>query len=169
MGYYPPSSRKRTMKEKGRPAMLRFFLLLALLSVSCLACTPSAVEGPGYEATMLMLPEGRPDAGREAFVALGCASCHAVARDPDLPAPVSASPGPELDASVASLGRGRLATSVIAPSHKVAKKYRAETEGGGTAMGDYSAVMTVQQLADVVAYIERQGHEARAPAGKTSG
>jgi mono/diheme cytochrome c family protein len=115
---------------------------------------------------MLMLPEGRPDAGRDAFVALGCASCHTVAGDSDLPAPVSASLGPELGVHVATLGRGSIATSVIAPNHKVARKYRAATEGGSSPMADYSAVMTVRQLADIVAYIERQGLETRAKTGQ---
>ncbi len=149
--------------------MLRNVLLLSLGAVLCLACAPSTVETPDYEATMLMLPEGQPEAGRTAFVSLGCTSCHAVAWDNELPAPTSPSPGPELGLDVAKLGPGGLATSVVAPSHKIAEKYRSPDGGESSRMADYSGVMTIRQLADIVAYLERQGLETQARSGQTPG
>ena len=149
--------------------MLRKVLLFVSGALSCLACAPSAVETPEYKATMLILPEGQPEAGREAFVSLGCTSCHTVAWDEDLPAPVSASPGPELGLDVAKLGPGSLATSIVVPSHQVAEKYRSPTGGDVSRMTDYSRVMTIRQLADIVAYLERQGLETQAKSGQTPG
>ena len=149
--------------------MLHKVLLLASGAMLCLACAPSAVETPDYRATMLMLPEGQPEAGREAFVSLGCTSCHTVAWDEDLPAPVPPSPGPELGLDVAKLGPGGLATSVVAPSHRIADRYRSPTGGDISRMTDYSGVMTVRQLADIVAYLERQGLETQAKTGQTPG
>jgi len=144
-------------------------LLLASGILLCLACTPSTVETPDYAATMLMLPEGQPEAGREAFISLGCAACHAVAWDRELPAPASTVPAPELGLDVAKLGPGGLATSVVAPSHQVAERYRTPTGGKRSPMTDYSGIMTVRQLADIVAYLERQGLETRAKTGQVPG
>ena len=149
--------------------MLHKVLLLASGAMLFLACAPSTVETPDYRATMLMLPEGQPEAGREAFVSLGCTSCHTVAWDEDLPAPVTPSPGPELGLDVAKLGPGGLATSVVAPSHQIADSYRSPTGGDISRMTDYSGVMTVRQLADIVAYLERQGLETQAKTGQTPG
>jgi hypothetical protein len=149
--------------------MLRKVLLVASGAMMCLACAPSTVETPDYTATMLLLPEGKPEAGGEAFVSLGCTACHTVAWDDDLPAPVSASPGPELGLDVAKLGPGGLATSVVAPSHKIAERYRSPTDSKLSPMTDYSAIMTVRQLADIVAYLERQGLETKARTGQAPG
>jgi cytochrome c2 len=149
--------------------MLRKVLLVASGAMLCLACAPSTVDTPDYRATMLMLPEGQPEAGRDAFASLGCTSCHTVAWDRDLPAPVSASPGPELGLDVAKLGPGGLASSVVAPSHQIAKKYRSPTAGNVSPMTDYSGIMTVRQLADIVAYLERQGLETQAKTGQAPG
>ena len=149
--------------------MRRDVLILVSGAVLCLACTPSAVETPDYKATMLMLPEGQPDAGREAFISLGCARCHSVAWDAELPAPDPEYPGPELGLDVAKLGPGSLATSVVAPSHKVAEEYRPPGGRKTSRMVDYSGIMTVRQLADIVAYLERQGLETQAKTGQSPG
>ena len=149
--------------------MKRTMLLVALGAALALGCAPAAVEGDDYRATMLLLPEGQPDAGREVFVSMGCASCHTVAWDPDLPAPVSASPGPELGLDVAKIGPGSLATSIVAPSHKVADAYKRTDGGPPSPMPDYSGSMTIRQLADIVAYLERQGLETQARTGQAPG
>jgi len=146
--------------------MRRKILLVAMSALLVLACAQNVGETDGYKTTMLMLPEGDPDAGREAFVALACASCHTVAWDSDLPAPVSPTPGPELGLDPAQLGPGGIATSIVAPSHKVAAKF--QRSDGRSPMVDYTGTMTVRQLADVVAYLERQGMETRAKTGQAA-
>jgi len=148
--------------------MQRTLLLVALAGSLALACA-QAPDSADYQATMLMLPEGEPDAGREAFVSLGCATCHSVAWADDLPAPLSATPGPELGLDVLQAGPGRIATSIVAPSHRVADKYRAMTEGEVSPMRDNNSVMTIRQLSDIVAFLQRQGLETRSRTGVSPG
>jgi mono/diheme cytochrome c family protein len=138
--------------------------LVMISALLALACTPSAVDTE-YKTTMLMLPEGEPEAGRDAFMSLGCAGCHTVAWDEELPSSAAASLGPELGLDVEKLGPGGLATSVIAPSHKVSAKYQEMTGSGASPMRDYSREMTIRQLADIVAYLERQGLKTQAKTG----
>ena len=133
--------------------------LLALLST---ACGPDArpPDNPGYEVAVLMLPEGDAGAGREAFLRLGCVACHAVAWDDDLPAPTSPNPGPELGVHPVQPGPGGVAASITAPSHKVPPMY--QTANGGSPMPDYTQLLTVRQLADLITYLRRQGLETQA-------
>lgn len=148
--------------------MQRKMRLIVMIPWLALGCAPGTDEPGSYRATMVMLPEGRPEAGREAFLVLGCASCHTVAWDPDLPPPVSKTPGPTLGLDPSKLGPGGLATSIVAPSHKVAERYR-RAEGPPSPMTDFSGTMTIRQLSDVVAYLERQGLETQAKSGQTPG
>ena len=145
--------------------MKRKAMLLALAPLLALACGQAADHGD-YELAMLMLPEGQPEAGREAFVALGCATCHAVAWDGELPAPVSPTPGPELGVDPVQLGPGGVAASITAPAHKVPARYR--KDDGATPMPEYSQIMTIRQLADIVTYLRRQGLETQARTGSGS-
>jgi len=140
--------------------MRRIGLLLVVSATLALACAQSTVE-TNYEVAVVMLPEGRPEAGREAFKSLGCVACHAVAWEKELPAPTSARPGPELGVDSVQSGPGSLATSVVAPSHRVAEKYQTGTQEASP-MLDYTDTMTIRQLADIVAYLQRQGLETRA-------
>jgi len=52
---------------------------------------------------------------------------------------------------------GDLVTSVINPSHKIFRRHskqKVSTEEGGSKMITYNEVMTVQQLVDLVTYLE---------------
>jgi len=149
--------------------MQRTILLVALVAVFGLACAQSTTDSEDLRATMLLLPEGEPDAGRAAFISLGCAGCHAVAWDSELPAPLPAVRAPELGLDVAKIGPGGLATSIVAPSHKVPDKYRREGDGGVSPMRDFTGTMTIRQLTDIVAYLERQGLETQARTGAAPG
>jgi mono/diheme cytochrome c family protein len=132
-----------------------------------LGCAQNPVETE-YRTTMLALPEGEAEAGREAFVSLGCAACHKVASDEELPTSDAGALGPELGLEVAKLGPGGLATSIVAPSHKVPAKYQGLTEGGASPMRDYTREMTIRQLADLVAYLERQGLKSQTRSGQAA-
>jgi hypothetical protein len=103
---------------------------------------------------MVVMPDGHADAGRAAFVGLGCTSCHAVAWASDLPAPVVDVGAPVLGKSVAGTSPGMIATAIIAPSHYVPKAIRTASGEDVSPMGDYSDAMTVRQLVDVVAYLK---------------
>jgi mono/diheme cytochrome c family protein len=102
------------------------------------------------------LPPGDAEAGRAAFVALECHSCHTVAGVPDLPAP-------RLTPPIALGGKvplprtdGDLTTDIILPSSHFARGYPAEhvQEGARSKMPDYTERMSVRQLADLVAFLQ---------------
>ena len=113
-----------------------------------------------YEPVTLYLPEGDPAAGREAFMELRCTVCHPVTGDEDLPAPVSATRGPQLAPPAGATDTTRLASSIVAPSHIISSGISAETKdrltGVLSPMGDFSSIMTVRQLTDLVAYLREE-------------
>ena len=136
--------------------MLRHPVLLIALCLS-----PSvAFAQTRYEPVSLYLAEGDPAAGREAFVELRCTACHPVAGDQDLPAPVSAARGPQLGSAAGPTDVDRLASSIASPSHLISSSISEETKqrltGVLSPMGDFSSVMTVRQLSDLVAYLREE-------------
>jgi L-cysteine S-thiosulfotransferase len=129
--------------------------LLALLA----GCETSPQSGKGFT-----LPEGDVVRGEAAFVALQCHACHSVSgvelpeREPELDRPVA------LGGEVTRISTyGELVASIINPSHKLARGYPQETiaENGESKMTNYNEVMTVQQLTDLVAFL--QSHYTLAP------
>lgn len=139
-------------------------LLVILGALPAAACLQGAPDG-GYEVAVMVLPEGRPEAGRSTFVSLGCVACHRVAWEDDLPTPTSRTPGPELGLDASQLGPGEIASSIIAPNHRVAPKYRQTAADDSSPMPNFAATMTIEQLADLVAYLRRQGAETQAKIG----
>lgn len=106
-----------------------------------------------------LLPQGDPGAGRQAFITLRCTGCHRVSGDPELPAPVAAEGGPVLGDRATIHTPGSLATAIVAPSHTIAPGGAAWREGELSRMGEYASIMTIQQLADLVSYLEEPGGE----------
>ncbi|MGD8396021.1 MAG: c-type cytochrome [Candidatus Eiseniibacteriota bacterium] len=138
-------------------------LLIGLAAASLLTCA----TGPGretYEVATVTWPHGDPVAGREAFVELGCTSCHAVSWESELPAPVAAVDAPALGRALATQPMGSVATSIVLPSHWVTPQVRHTDEDGLSPMGDFTRAMTVRQLIDVVAYVRSGGGDAVADA-----
>ncbi len=103
------------------------------------------------------LPDGDVSTGEATFVALNCHSCHTVFGR-ELPA---------VDGSVeskVSLGGevsriktyGELVTAVINPSHTLKRGEPKEkvSEDGKSKMPNFNQAMTVQQLIDVVAFLQ---------------
>lgn len=127
------------------------------LTVVAAACLAAGCDGGPASAAGFRLPDGDPAAGREAFVELNCHSCHTVVGT-DLPAPPN--PGPvsvTLGGEVTRLETyGDLVTSIINPSYKIARGYPAElvTRDGESVMLDYNDTLTVQQLIDLVAFLQ---------------
>lgn len=106
------------------------------------------------------LPEGNEIRGREAFVYLQCHSCHTLSgvelpSEPHSPEP----PFVELGGSVTRVKTyGQLITAIINPSHKLAEGYPEEmvSEDGESKMPVYNEVMTVQELIDIVTFLQPQ-------------
>lgn len=137
-----------------KPCVDLFIAALAILTASC---GLPQVTGQG-ETVIVTLPAADPQAGRQVFADLKCTTCHRVPSEPSFPPPVSASPGPALDGSLAGRDFSYLATAIVSPSHRISQdvnpEVRSHMHGVLSPMGDYSRVMTVQQLADVHAYLQ---------------
>jgi len=121
-------------------------LILVLLT----ACDPGAKAAKGFR-----LPEGDIERGKQAFVALECNRCHTVS---GVQLAKHVSPG---KFSVALGGEvikvktyGQLVTSIINPSHNIAKSFdRSKLEGEGSPMPQVNDKMIVQQMIDLVAFL----------------
>lgn len=118
-----------------------------------------AVQAPAQEDQTApreyYVPPGDPAAGREAFRALKCYSCHRVAHDAMLPAPVAAQPGPVLQFDPQADSAEKVATMILSPSHTIAGGFGEQTpeDVQFSRMGDFSDSMTVRQLKDIVSYL----------------
>ena len=105
------------------------------------------------------LPEGDPIMGKDAFLYMQCNECHTVA-GMDLPRlPQRDPPYVELGGQVTSVKTyGDLVTSIINPSHRLAQGYPVEdvAENGESKMRIYNEYMTVQELIDIVMFLQPQ-------------
>ncbi len=123
--------------------------LLAAVLLVC-ACGPKSPLG-------FSLPDGDAERGRAAFLALRCNSCHevdgsAIEYREGLAHIVLGGPTTRVRT------QGELVTSIINPSHRIAPRYPEEqvTVNGESVMSAayLNDVMTVQQLIDLVAFLQ---------------
>ena len=119
------------------------------------AAPARAQEENQMDESPFYLAPGDAAAGREAFLAYRCTTCHAVAGDLELPHPAAAVPAPVLKFGSKTPAH-TIAQAIVAPSHTIAEGF-----GKGTpediqksAMRDYSDVMTIRHLRDIVAYLK---------------
>lgn len=132
---------------------LKRLIAIAALLLPLAGC-PLGPESPRGFA----LPEGNADAGRQAFVELRCHDCHSAdgveLHDPDA-----------TDIAFALGGRStrvttyaELVTSIINPSHRLSVNFpkKKAAVGGESRMHNYNDVMTVQELIDLVAFLQPQ-------------
>lgn len=106
----------------------------------------------------LQLPEGDVTRGKTAYRDLWCHGCH-VARghEKEFPAPYAQPAIPVvLGMESQKPGRMELVNSLINPSHRIEPNFQKElvTNGQFSRMGDYNEIMTLQQLSDLVAFLE---------------
>jgi sulfur-oxidizing protein SoxX len=126
-------------------------LVLVLLISGCDVGPKSAV---GFR-----LPDGNVDAGQQLFVQLQCNNCHFFAG-------LELAPPIRTGAAMVTLGGsstrirtyGRLVSSIINPSHRLLEKYPEEevSVNGESLMQNYNQTMTIQQLIDLVAFLQGQ-------------
>lgn len=105
------------------------------------------------------LSEGDPVAGEKAFAKMQCYSCHTVPgkRFVD-PSQKSGGIGPDLTPAVARLPREYLAESVVNFDRFFAHgqyRLRYHAPDGSSRMGDYTEIMTVRELIDIVEFIKQ--------------
>ncbi len=138
------------------------WLVVALALLGGAGCDRGAKSAMGFR-----LPDGSAEQGLDDFVALQCHSCHVVIGI-ELPEPETR--GPVLVKLGGEVGRiktyGQLVTSIINPSHRLAGAYPdAVSRDGQSLMRVYNEVMTVQQLIDLVAFLQAQYDELPVPTG----
>ena len=118
----------------------------------------SACEQGGQRQDSVFLPEGDPDQGQAEFIALGCAGCHGVI-GAELPEPAETGPVRVLLGSQTGrkMSYGRLVTSIVNPSHRLSPRYSKDkiSQDGESLMVSYNDVMTVGQLTDLVAFLQK--------------
>lgn len=106
------------------------------------------------------LPEGNADYGQQYFVEFRCVDCHnVVGMEDELVTPFGIDqimnvPIGGTKTRIASYGE--LVTSIINPSHKVSDQYKVTpmTEDAESMMRNYNSIMTVDELIDIVAFVQ---------------
>lgn len=131
--------------------------LIIMLGVLCaLAALPGCGNNP-KSARGFRLPDGDVQKGRQAFLALNCNACHRVEGE-ELPPPgaFNLTLGGETT-NVKTYGE--LVTSIINPSHVLSEKYQRQlTEAKESPMPKFNQVMTVEQMIDLVAFLQSHYH-----------
>jgi hypothetical protein len=138
-----------TMIKKTGYFLTIWVLLAGLVIALASGCTK---ESKGFA-----LPEGDVESGKASFVALNCNACHSIAdikwagEDKDLKLPLGGK-------TSRIKTYGELVTSVINPSHKISKAFSQELTDstGHSKMKIYNDVLTVQDLVDIVTFLQTQ-------------
>lgn len=132
---------------------MRNLVATVICAIALQGCAPGKALG-------IRFPIGTADRGREEFLTLQCNACHTV-EDVQLP-PYA---GPRA-MSVLLGGHtrriesyGDLVTSIVNPSHRLARGYKALGSADGEspmAAAYLNDVMTIQQLVDIVAFLQAE-------------
>jgi L-cysteine S-thiosulfotransferase len=131
----------------------RSAILLLLASVTALAgCEADRMSEKGFS-----LPPGDAARGREAFLYMHCYECHTLAGETFPTVPGEEPPFVELGGKVSKVKTyGELVTAIINPSHKLAEGYPTDlvANDGTSRMPVYNGYMTVQELIDIVMFLQ---------------
>ena len=129
-----------------------FILCIFVLSLVVTGCA-KAQSPQGFR-----LPSGDPAAGKKAFTELQCHTCHTVAGEPGLPPPSQTIQAPVIlgGASTKAKRYEELVTAIIHPSHNLSEQLQKEwmEDAKLSPMGSFNHLMTVQQMIDLVAFLQ---------------
>lgn len=114
------------------------------------------------------LPKGDAAKGRAVFAKLECYSCHEV-KGENFPRPSGDKIGPELASMAGHHPPEFFAESIVNPSAVIDKGQGYEGPDGSSKMPSFNDSMTVQELVDLVAFIQALKPPAAAPAAHGSG
>jgi mono/diheme cytochrome c family protein len=113
---------------------------------------PTTQDAEPYLPRPSYLANGDPAAGRRDYMALKCNTCHTVAGEPIGTKPPRL-PGPQLGKSLGLESPQQIADSIAAPGHRISQDVGPWRRSKSSTMGDYTNIMTVRQLMDLVAYL----------------
>ena len=129
-------------------------LFIVLLLVG--ACSSEQIATRDFS-----LPPGIAENGRELFTEYRCTSCHTLAdtefNDDEWRLTENGGIAVELGGETTKVKTyGDLVTSIINPSHRLAKGYPLDqiSENGNSKMEYYNEVMTVEELIDLVTFLK---------------
>lgn len=130
------------------PRSTKLLLILGLMG-AIVACSTARNTARGFR----LAGNGDIHRGKAAFLEFGCNTCHEV-KGANLPAPKVQRV--ILGGSVvAEPSDGYLVTAIINPAYHAARYPAASgVPGGHPSMPEYASRMTVQQLTDIVAYLQ---------------
>lgn len=129
-----------------------------IVTVFIISLVLSACETGPDSPRGFSLPKGDITQGEEVFKTTGCLSCHSIKG-------IETNVALELEKPVVIGGKvtriktyGELVTSVINPSHKIARSFSKDvaTQPGQSPMPNYNDTMTVAQLVNLVTFLETQ-------------
>ena len=132
-------------------------ILLALVPLILMGCDPGPKSPRGFR-----LPDGDAEVGQAVFQQLGCVGCHSVEGTEFEDTASERIIDVRLGGKVLRVRTyGELVTAIINPSHDLARGYETEaiSSAGKSLMADYNASMTVQQLIDVVSFLQSKYQE----------
>ena len=133
--------------------MNRTLLVILATAAGLLAgCDRDPMSEVGFR-----LPDGDAGHGRETFVYLQCHQCHTVYGEEFPELPFTDPPYVMLGGPVTSVRTyGEIVTGIINPSHDLAAGYAEElvSESGESNMYNYNRYMTVQELIDLVMFLQ---------------
>lgn len=144
-----------TVKSKFLIKLSNYLMMFVFL------CGGLLISSCNEQARGFALPEGDIEKGKMTYKRLACNECHSISNiewkggEDNLKV--------QLGGEVSKLkSYGDLVTSVINPSHKVAPRYKekSSTEGSLSIMNNYNEVMTVDELIDLIAFLQSEYHVA---------
>ncbi|MDO6565861.1 c-type cytochrome [Alteromonas sp. 1_MG-2023] len=135
--------------------MAKFILMLSLVIISVVGCDLGPDSPRGFS-----LPEGSGDAGKVAFQKHQCTDCHQIEgiTMPDTHTYLVPNSIPLGGSSGRITTYGELVTSIVNPSHKLTRRQPVSMTSvdGESRMRNMNNVITVQELIDLVAYLQPQ-------------
>lgn len=131
-------------------------IAIALL-LGCLVALSACDNEVWMSEQGFRLPDGDAQTGREAFLYMQCHQCHSIDGEELPEIPGMDPPYVELGGETSKVKTyGELVTAIINPSHKLARGYALTvvSEAGESNMYVYNQHMTVQELVDIVMYLQ---------------
>ena len=135
--------------------MKRFSIITLLLT--CVLFLSGCDEERTMSERGFRLPDGNAQAGRETFLYMHCNQCHTINGE-ELGTIPGFDPYIELGGPVTRVKTyGELVNAIINPSHKLAEGYPPDlvTDDGSSRMYNYNGFMTVQELTDIVMFLQQ--------------
>jgi len=137
-----------------RVTTLSISLIILLVFLGC--------DNQRESAEGFALPAGNVEAGAAVYAAMSCGSCHGVKGEAKADTPVGTKKLMIGGTSSNLPSDGYLVSAIINPSHAIREQagFESMLPSGESRMSNFNPVLTVQQLIDVVAYLQSL-HEFR--------